>query len=251
MSEKYQREMYIASLYLAKFNGRAVEQLGCKTQKEAFEKIAEALSTKPATIKNIRDYFDVFFPNERKGWHKVEPYKIIRDTFSEFGNYDFEKLTEIVKDILEENFLSESLKEIIETEKNIKRKERNPEEQKCVLSLWKIEGGKTEVPIVDYKSGVLVGLADLITDKEIIEVKNIKNWKHSLGQIFAYWYHFSLNTDVSNQYLIPRIHLFGGDGIYDDRIKLCQFLMQEIFSPHTNLAKVTYAEDFQDFQDFD
>jgi len=255
-NDKVCRDTYTVCLYLSKFNKDAVKELGCKTQKEALTKISTVLNAKFSTVKLLRDQFDPFFPNGRKGWKK--PGRIAINTVDEFGNYDFKNLTKIVKNILEEKSLfgerfnnfkdaeRESLKQVFETEKMLKQKERSPEEEKCVLALYKVEGGKREVPIFDEKSHLLVGIADLITHKEIIEVKNIKNWKHALGQIFTYWY-YEANID-----LIPRVHLFGGYGIADDRMKLCQSLMKKIFYPYTNLiTKVTYAEDFPEFEEFD
>ncbi|OCQ99617.1 hypothetical protein BCD64_10785 [Nostoc sp. MBR 210] len=95
----------------------------------------------------------------------------------------------------------------------------------------------------DPQSNSLVGIADLITQDEVIEVKNIQNWKHAVGQIFAYWYYLSLNSNLENKNLIPRVHLFGGNGIDDDRVKLCQALMEKIFEPYTDSILVTYAEE--------
>jgi hypothetical protein len=93
--------------------------------------------------------------------------------------------------------------------------------------LWEEERGEREVSIFDRELKVLVGIADLITEIEVIEVKDIKNWKHAVGQIFAYWYYLENNDKLS-----PRIHLFGGDGIDDSRTKLCKSLMSDIFSPY-------------------
>ncbi len=83
----------------------------------------------------------------------------------------------------------------------------------------------------------------LITDKEVIEVKDIKNWKHAVGQVFAYWYYFSEYPNSVNKQLITRIHLFGGDGFDDYRIKLCESLIKKLFYSDTDLIKVTYAEE--------
>jgi hypothetical protein len=40
--------------------------------------------------------------------------------------------------------------------------------------------------------------------------------------------------------LIPRIHLFGGEGEDDYRFKLCQSLMEEIFKSHRIDTVVTH-----------
>lgn len=46
-----------------------------------------------------------------------------------------------------------------------------------------------------------IGAIDVLTSKEIIEVKRVKNWKAALGQVLAYGYFYP-----SHQ---KRIHLFG------------------------------------------
>lgn len=261
---RYKREAHIAAFYLSKFNESALKELGCQTWKEVYTLIAHALGYKEASIKHYRDSFDPLLSNSRQGWYQNNTYKTIRDIFNEFGNYDFETLSDIVKNILEENWTSgiydsnfianltfiknqNLLRQEIKVEKEQKRRERTPGEEACVSKLLQQEGGKREVPIFDHKSASLVGLADLITNTEIIEVKNIKNWKHAVGQVFAYWYYLALAN--ANKNLRPRIHLFGINGINDYRIQLCQSLMKKIFSPDIDSVRVTYVED--DLDDFE
>jgi hypothetical protein len=225
------REAYIIGLYLAKFDRHAVIELGCKTWDEVYDKIGSILDYKPASIKNNRDLFDPYFPNKRKGWNYRPLSEKSVEILEEFKNYGFEKLTIIVENILSGNlYITDLIQlniDLIKQETVQKEKERTLEEEMCVLALQEKEGGETEVAIFDKQSQVLVGLADLITDTEVIEVKHIKNWKHAIGQIFAYWYNLENNDELS-----PRIHLFGYDGIDDNKIKLCKSLMDNIFSPH-------------------
>lgn len=252
------RNGYICGLYLSKFDKDAIRELGCKTLKDACIKIGHILGYKHTTINNNRDRFDLFY--EKRVGHKYETIpKTIQQIFDEFNHYDFDMLSKIVKNILGNNSYSESsetliinlspeqskyLKLQVKQEKENLDKERNLEEKQCVFALYKIEGGKREVPIFDYKSIALVGLADLITDTELIEVKNINYWKHAVGQIFAYWYFASKDENLMKKRLKPRIHLFGGIGISDTRIELCQSLMQEVFKHHTTSCRVTYVEKF-------
>ncbi|MDB9375119.1 hypothetical protein [Nodularia sphaerocarpa] len=251
------REAHIIALYLAKFNQRAFTELGYNNLTEAYRQVSQALGYSEASIKNRRDSFDALLPNKRQGWNKKPPYKTVREVFAEFDNYEFEEFSKIVKNILQKPALSplfsnlkpeqsNQLEQILKAEQEYKQQERSEEEKKCVLALWEIEGGKREVPIIDHESYLLVGIADLITDEEVIEVKNIKNWKHAVGQVFAYWYYFSEYPNSVNKQLIPRIHLFGGNGFDDYRIQLCESLMKTVFYPHTDSIKVTYAEDFDD-----
>jgi hypothetical protein len=55
-------------------------------------------------------------------------------------------------------------------------------------------GGQTEVQTVD-------GRIDILTAREIIEVKTAHNWKHALGQILVYGKHYPYHQ--------KRIHLYG------------------------------------------
>jgi hypothetical protein len=60
--------------------------------------------------------------------------------------------------------------------------------------LAKSLGGQTEVQTVD-------GRIDVLTVREIIEVKTARNWKHALGQILVYGKHYPYHQ--------KRIHLYG------------------------------------------
>ncbi len=60
--------------------------------------------------------------------------------------------------------------------------------------LAKSLGGQTEVQTVD-------GRIDVLTAREIIEVKIARNWKHALGQILVYGKHYPYHQ--------KRIHLYG------------------------------------------
>jgi hypothetical protein len=46
------------------------------------------------------------------------------------------------------------------------------------------------------------GIADIVTDKEVIEVKRLYNWKHALGQVLSY----ASDPSLSDRKM--RIHLF-------------------------------------------
>ena len=66
-------------------------------------------------------------------------------------------------------------------------------EKDIKLKLQKKLGGEIEVPCYD-------GFIDLLTDKEIIEIKDVKNWKYALGQILIYSEEYPKHS--------KRIHLF-------------------------------------------
>lgn len=75
------------------------------------------------------------------------------------------------------------------------RKPKNLIEKEIIYELHNYFGGEMEVIIP-------AGRIDLITDDSIIEVKEINNWKHAIGQVLAY--KESLSSDKE-----PVIFLFG------------------------------------------
>ncbi len=68
-------KLLLAGLYLSKYDALGLKKLGFDSFVEAFNVIGYALGAKPASIKNYRDEFDPFFPNQRVGWHK----RLLRD----------------------------------------------------------------------------------------------------------------------------------------------------------------------------
>lgn len=60
---------HIVAYYLSRFDKIVLSKLRYKTDKDAFHKIAEALSVLPNYIKFKCNEFDVAHPY-RKGWHK-------------------------------------------------------------------------------------------------------------------------------------------------------------------------------------
>ena len=75
--------------------------------------------------------------------------------------------------------------------------------------LAKSLGAQTEVQTVD-------GRIDILTAREIVEVKTARNWKHALGQILVYGKHYPYHQ--------KRIHLYGNiseDGLQQAKVS-CQ-----------------------------
>jgi len=75
-----------------------------------------------------------------------------------------------------------------------KSKDRQSLERACVLRLKEQLGGKLEV-------STPVGRIDLLTQRQILEVKEVSLWKSALGQILAYGNYYPHHG--------KRIHLFG------------------------------------------
>lgn len=78
--------------------------------------------------------------------------------------------------------------------KNKSKAQQSPE-RVCVLRLKRQLGGKLEV-------STPVGRIDLLTQRQVIEVKEVSFWKSALGQVLAYGDYYPHHG--------KRIHLFGG-----------------------------------------
>jgi hypothetical protein len=72
----------------------------------------------------------------------------------------------------------------------------------------------------NYKTEVAcaAGLVDVVTPKEVIEIKAMRSWKAAIGQILVYRLYFPTKS--------PRIHLFGDDRNTDVKVikEVCQTL---------------------------
>lgn len=89
-----------AAYYLSRVNKKALQELGYKSFNDAFKDIAEKLEQKPSTIKNMRDEFDPYFDNGRRGWYQRELRASRKDIFEINKNLTDDELTEKVKKML-------------------------------------------------------------------------------------------------------------------------------------------------------
>ena len=98
--DEMKRAGLIISYYLSRCNYKAVESLGYRTFSEAIKDIGERLGEKPSNIKNMRDEFDPYFDNGRRGWYQRELRGSRQEIFDELSNYTDLELDEKVKEIL-------------------------------------------------------------------------------------------------------------------------------------------------------
>ena len=56
----------LTGLYFSKFNSLALKEFGFASYKEAFNILGLSMRVNPNSLKNYRDEFDPFFPNNRK-----------------------------------------------------------------------------------------------------------------------------------------------------------------------------------------
>ena len=97
------KKSVLAGLYLSKFDFDGLKYLGFNSFAEAFNAIGLAMEVAPMSIKNYRDEFDPFFPNNRKGWHKREIRKYCQDIYDNFSQLDLINFSTLLKDIIYKN----------------------------------------------------------------------------------------------------------------------------------------------------
>ncbi len=92
--------LILAGLFLSKYDAVALKKLGFDSFAEAFNVIGYALGAKPASIKNYRDEFDPFFPNQRKGWHKRPLREHCQKVLEAHKDTDLETFSSMVKALI-------------------------------------------------------------------------------------------------------------------------------------------------------
>lgn len=86
--------------YLSRDNMKAVNALGYKSFRDAFEEIGIILNQKPTTLKNMRDEFDPFFENGRVGWYQRELSSSRKEVYDKYKNVSDEELLKEVLNII-------------------------------------------------------------------------------------------------------------------------------------------------------
>jgi hypothetical protein len=104
----------LVGLYLSKFDDEALSILGFRGFNEAFNTLGYSIGSKPASIKNYRDEFDPFFPNNRKGWHKRAIREYCKKILEDFSSLSFETFTELIKSFVLKNYDVEKIVERFE-----------------------------------------------------------------------------------------------------------------------------------------
>jgi hypothetical protein len=92
----------VVSYYLSRFNDEAVNNLGYKTWKDAFDDLSDKLQINKHTIKNWRDEFDPFH-GHRAGWHQRQPRKVISNIISQFEQLEEFDIRQIAIEIINGN----------------------------------------------------------------------------------------------------------------------------------------------------
>ncbi len=104
----------LVGLYLSKFDDEALSILGFKGFNEAFNTLGYSIGLKPASIKNYRDEFDPFSPNNRKGWHNRAIREYCKKILEDFSSLNFESFTDLIKSFVLKNYDVEKIVEKFE-----------------------------------------------------------------------------------------------------------------------------------------
>lgn len=104
----------LVGLYLSKFDDEALSILGFKGFNEAFNTLGYSIGSKPASIKNYRDEFDPFSPNNRKGWHNRAIREYCKKILEDFSSLNFESFTDLIKSFVLKNYDVEKIVEKFE-----------------------------------------------------------------------------------------------------------------------------------------
>lgn len=90
----------IVSFYLSKYDKIAYKNLKLGNSTNTHKKIGEILGVNPNSIKNMRDEFDPYHPNNRAGWYQRPLRPSRQKVFNSFTDLSELGLREIVLDIL-------------------------------------------------------------------------------------------------------------------------------------------------------
>jgi hypothetical protein len=117
MKQELQKAMLLG-MFLSKFDKDALLILGFSTFSEAFNVLGLSLGVKPLSIRNYRDEFDPFFPNERKGWHKRQMFQSRVEMLEKYKHLDAIEFSKLIKNIIYQNPEIDLLEENIEKEED-------------------------------------------------------------------------------------------------------------------------------------
>lgn len=159
--EEYSSKQHglIISFYLSKYSGSALEKLGFKTFNSAFKELGNLIGIKASSMKNMRDEFDPYFDNGRKGWYQRELRPSRKEIYNLLIAIPFEDLTNYVTKIIDyykssSNSFPDSMRDRSKTRLKISSTEmkeislpkrrkilKNPESKSWILFLFVIKLG--------------------------------------------------------------------------------------------------------------
>jgi len=131
----------IVGFYLSKFDEVAYDKLNFGNSSATHLKVGEILGVNPNSIKNMRDEYDPYHPNNRAGWYQRALRPSRQKVFDAFTDLTELALGEIVLDLL--NQKDESVLPIIEHISKSNENEAGPDNE-IIYSSRGITGDKAE-----------------------------------------------------------------------------------------------------------
>lgn len=104
----------LIGLYLSKFDEEGLSVLGFEGFVQAFNTLGYSIGVKPASIKNYRDEFDPYFPNQRKGWHKRSLRDYCKKYLDNFSSLKLNAFSDLIKSFVIKNYEVEKIIEKVE-----------------------------------------------------------------------------------------------------------------------------------------
>jgi len=104
----------ILGLYMSKFNENGLIEFGFDSFNQAFNVFAFSIGAKPASIKNYRDEFDPYFPNQRQGWHKRSLREYCKKIMDKYNSFNFHDFSDLIKDFI---FINNDIDRIVKQDK--------------------------------------------------------------------------------------------------------------------------------------
>ena len=116
MEKEYSKECSIIAYFIAKYDERALEDLGYNNYYVAFDRIADIFGKKSSFIRNRRDEFDAIVSSRRRGWYQKLPAPGIWSLHIELKMLSFEQLSAKCKEIIDlkkDKNTSEKVSEVV------------------------------------------------------------------------------------------------------------------------------------------
>lgn len=106
------KKALVVAFYLSKYDTQAYANLGFGNASETHKYVGEQLGVKASSVKNMRDEFDPFHPNERVGWYQRPLRPSRQKVFDSFTELSELSLRVIVNDLLSATE-DEKVKEVV------------------------------------------------------------------------------------------------------------------------------------------
>ena len=98
---RLETQALVVGYAMSRFDIQYLASRNCRTWNEAFDEAAVSLGVKPTSIKLLRDEFDPYHSNKRKGWRNREMLPSRQRVLDELRDVSDEGVQEIVKRILQ------------------------------------------------------------------------------------------------------------------------------------------------------